>query len=147
MTTYCATLSFSVHSLSVDNRTQNNRMTTFLTCQCCSLSLAGAATSIIFVATKVCLSRQTFFCPEKLLSGRTYFCCDKTVFCSDKHVFVAKKSLSRQKLYLWQLSPMLVLSLQRNIHSVVILFCMSSFTQHNDTSSRTQVQGDLQLKE
>ena len=42
MTTYCATLRFSVHSLPLDNRTPNNRMTTCLTCQGCSLIIGGS---------------------------------------------------------------------------------------------------------
>ena len=89
------------------------------------LSLAGAATSIIFVATnmclprqsssfaaiKVCLSRQNYVCRDKRLlrSKRVFFslqnlCLDKHtfvatkgVFCRDKHVLVESKlSLSRQ---------------------------------------------------
>ena len=133
--------------------------------QYANISLAGAATSIIFVATTV-LSRQTRVCRDntRLSSRQKYACRDKTfiatklflsrqnifvetkdVFCRDKHVslplqgfvgtklcfsrqifvatkvclsrptrvcrdkhtFVATKHLSRQKLYLWQLSPMI----------------------------------------
>ena len=48
-----------------------------------ALSLAGAATSIIFVATKVFL-RQTH-----LLSPQAYFCRDKHIFYLDKIMFVA----------------------------------------------------------
>ena len=85
------------------------------------LSLAGAATSIIFVATntsfvptKVCLSRQKYFSRQtkhnfaatNVLSQQAYFCCDKRrVFsrqktretrvcrrvCRDKNVLVATK--------------------------------------------------------
>ena len=92
------------------------------------LSLAGAATSInffvtrqfcccdkhvfvvtntwlswqntSFVAKKVCLSQQNYFCSDKkllFLSLQAYFCCDKRrvlsrqKFCLDKHTFVAKK--------------------------------------------------------
>ena len=112
------------------------------------LSLAGAATSIIFVAASLLLSRQNFFGDKhnfvttKVLSQQAYFCRDKRVFfffvatkhifCRDKsmlvasqflsflslknislsrkHTFVATKTtkhLSRQKWYLWQLSPMI----------------------------------------
>ena len=62
------------------------------------LSLAGAATSTSFVATKaltcfdatkVCLSRQNYVCQWQ----QAYFCHDKkNVFCRDKHVFVTTKS-------------------------------------------------------
>ena len=47
----------------------------------------------VFVATKVCLSRQNVCC-DKIV------CRDKRLFCRDKHVFVvfvATKHLSRQK--------------------------------------------------
>ena len=76
-----------------------------------------------FVATNTCLSRETFFSSNKirLLSQKYacrhkkrceyHFCRDKTnIFCRDKHTFVAEKKtrvLSRQKLYLWQLPPMI----------------------------------------
>ena len=68
---------------------------------CYLLSLAGAATTIIFVATNTCLSRQSTpfvatkvcllwqkFCRVKnmsLLSRQAYFCRDKYVFCRDKN--------------------------------------------------------------
>ena len=70
-------------------------------CVCVSVSLVGPATSIIFVATNVCLSRQKL-------------CHDKHIFvainiCDDKHNFVAtnknlsfvttKVCLAWQKLY------------------------------------------------
>ena len=72
-----------------------------------------------FVATnttKLCLSRQLFVVTN-VLSRQNYVCLDKHSFvatkdvfcvCRDKHVFVATKLLSREKLYLWQLSPMIV---------------------------------------
>ena len=57
------------------------------------LSLAGTSTSIIFVATNTCLSRQnTSFVPTKVcLSRQNYVCRDKSfvaikIFCRDKHV-------------------------------------------------------------
>ena len=86
------------------------------------LSLAGAATSIIFVttkhifchdksmlvATKVCLLWQNIFVAtkvfcDKYLSWQTCVCHDrsfvttKDVFCHDKHMFVATKVS-----FLWQ---------------------------------------------
>ena len=92
--------------------------------QTSKLSLAGAAPNIIFVATKV-LSHQTHFCRNKtrtkqthtrrdksfvvtslLLLRQTRVCRDKTrddVFSRDKRV-----CLSRQKLYFWQLPPLVV---------------------------------------
>ena len=49
--------------------------------------------------------------------SQAYFCRDKrcillwqTPVCHDKHVFAVTKLLSRQKLYLWQLPPMIVFS-------------------------------------
>ena len=67
------------------------------------VSLAGDATSIIFVTRKL-LSRQTRVCHEKtcLLSRQKYACRDKTFIATDA-------CLSRQKLYLWLLSPMIAL--------------------------------------
>ena len=87
-----------------------------------ALSLAGAAISIIFVATevvfyvsiffffffvaaKVRLPRQNFrhdrilFVATSILLSRQKMCfvATKDVFCRDKHVFVVTKLLSRQK--------------------------------------------------
>ena len=101
------------------------------------VSLAGAATGIICVATKVSLPRQNYvFATNKhiYLSRQTRVCHNKSklvttkvcrekhvhtfvatkdVFCCDKHTFVATKDvfitelLSRQKRYLWQLPPII----------------------------------------
>ena len=76
------------------------------------LSLAGAVTSIIFVATKV-LSGPTRVCRDKImfiatklscLSWQNYVCRDKRfvatkIFCRDKHNFVATNVLSRQAYF------------------------------------------------
>ena len=89
-----------------------------------SLSLVGAATSIIFVSRwkfccnkhvfchdKICLSQQKYkhiFVMTKLLSWRifvTKLLLQQAYFCRNKHVFV----LSQQKWYLWQLPLMIVL--------------------------------------
>ena len=90
------------------------------------LSLAGAATSIIFVATNTCLSRQicvfhdktrvcrykimfaatNIFFGTKVLSWQKYFVATK-LLSRQAHVFLATKLLSRQKWYLWQLPPMI----------------------------------------
>ena len=79
---------------------------------CHALSLAGAATSIIFVATKFLrLSQQnTSSVATKVLSRQNYVCRDKhtfvatkDVFCCDNHVFVA-----RQKGYLCQFPPVIM---------------------------------------
>ena len=92
------------------------------------------ATNIIL--SRQVLSRQTYFCHDKLTFVATNtcsfdksmlvatknlsqvllqtFCCDKHVFvaterfCCDKHNFVATKVLSRQA-YLWQLPPVILL--------------------------------------
>ena len=62
------------------------------------MSLAGAGTSIIFVATNVlsniCRDKMMFDA-TKLLSRQAYFCRDKRRVCREK------------KLYLWQLPPMI----------------------------------------
>ena len=70
-----------------------------------SLSLVGAATSIIFVATEVivatklivaintCLSRQNFVC------CRQQFACRDTTFVAKKKLFVAKKYFCREKAF------------------------------------------------
>ena len=68
----------------------------------CGLSLAGAATTIIFAATKV-LSRQTGVCRDKarllsrqaFLSRKTYFI--TKIFSRDKSYVPARIFLSRQK--------------------------------------------------
>ena len=85
-----------------------------------TVSLAGAAISIIFVATNVILLRQNF-CRGKLTFVATNTCLSrqntstfvaiKDVFCHVKYVFVATNTclfLSRQKFYLWQLPPTIV---------------------------------------
>ena len=57
----------------------------------CKISLAGAATGIIFVATKV-LSRQTpLLSRQKACLPRQNFCCDKIMCVSTKYIFVEKK--------------------------------------------------------
>ena len=93
------------------------------------MSLAGAATSIIFVATEVRLPRQTFCCDEIMfvatkllmqqifvltnmcLSRQAYFCCDKgrvffatnaclsQMFCHNKNTSVTTKPLSQQAYF------------------------------------------------
>ena len=74
---------------------------------CLQVSLAGAATSIIsvatkvlsrdkhvFVATNICLSRQyTSFAATKICLSR------QTLFCRDNYVCVATKVLSRQAYF------------------------------------------------
>ena len=75
------------------------------TCQPClqrhwhrRVSLARAATGIVFVATTV-LSRQTRVCHDKYLSPQTFrrdkhnFVATKDVFCRDKYVFVATEMI------------------------------------------------------
>ena len=68
------------------------------------LSLAGAATTIIlFAATSILLSRQRRLCRDKKNCRDKHTCvATKDVFCCDKHY-----CLSRPKLYLWQLPPMI----------------------------------------
>ena len=74
------------------------------------LSMAGTATSIIFVATntpfvatKVCLSRQNFCRNNQVFVATECFCRDKTFvpinISSDKHVFLAIKVWSRQTYF------------------------------------------------
>ena len=66
------------------------------------------ATSILFIAHF--LPRQKYACRDQIKFVETNICCDKillsrqTYFCHDRHIFV----LSRQKLYFWQLPPMIV---------------------------------------
>ena len=54
-----------------------------------------------FASSNILLSRQNFCLVKHTLVAT------KDVLCRDKHVFVATKHLSRQKLYLWQLPPVL----------------------------------------
>ena len=62
--------------------------------RCLDLSLAGAATSIIFVMTSTCLSWQhTFFVATKVCLPRQSFCFDKIIFVATKY-FCRKKSFS-----------------------------------------------------
>ena len=136
------------------------------------LSLAGAATSIIFVVTKVLLG-QAYFCHHKrcVLSQQKYACHKKllrqtklcllrqisftakvlspqTCVCHDKSFFVTTKLLllqpyfscdkrcvlSRQKLYLCQLSPMICYSISHTLANrvyihVYIYICL--LTEHH----------------
>ena len=64
----------------------------------CRLSLAGAATSIIFVVTKhaFCHYKSVFFMTE-LLSRQTCFCRNKYNFCCDKFTFVTANTCCRNK--------------------------------------------------
>ena len=70
--------------------------------RCSKLSLAGAATSIIFVATNTRLPRQTF-CRDKIFSSRQNICRDKYLslqtqtFCRGKSFVATSILLSRQK--------------------------------------------------
>ena len=68
----------------------------------CEISLAGAATSIIFVPTKVCSSRQNF-CHEKRVFVATNICCNESfdatkLFCRGRHNVVVTNILLRQKM-------------------------------------------------
>ena len=57
----------------------------------------------MLVATNVILSRQ------RVCRGKpTTVVATKDVFCRDKHVYVATKLSSRQKLYLWQPSRLVI---------------------------------------
>ena len=90
----------------------------------CKLSLAGAATGIVFVVTNTntCLSWQnTYFVMTKVgLSWQAHFCCEKHVchdkthllswqknacrnnFHHDKHVFVMTNICCKKNILLWQ---------------------------------------------
>ena len=63
------------------------------------LSLAEAAKSIIFVATKhiCCRDKNMLVATTKLCLSRQNVCCEKYLssqtFCCDKHTFVAKKDV------------------------------------------------------
>ena len=67
------------------------------------LSLAGAATSIIFVATETCFSRQTCVCRDKTFAATKLCCRDKHTFvatkdvCSDKNILSVKKDVCGDK--------------------------------------------------
>ena len=83
----------------------------------CLLSLAGAATSMLFVATNIILSRQKFYCNKKVcrdksfvarsillsrhkkrsLSRQTRVCHDKT-FVATKSILVAALDMSQLTL-------------------------------------------------
>ena len=68
-----------------------------------TLSLAGALTSIIFVATNTCWSPQnTSFVATKLLSRQNYVCviggsCHKYHFCRDKTRLLSPHNFCRNK--------------------------------------------------
>ena len=70
---------------------KNNKKMLYIACL---VSLAGAATSIIFVATKVCLPRQNFCCDKIVCRDKTF---DATN--CDKIMFVATKRLTRQEYF------------------------------------------------
>ena len=84
----------------------------------------------VFAVTKVSLSQQNFCC-SKIMFVVTNISCDKSCynknmlrqkFCRDKNTFVVTKDtfchdkqqthLLQQKLYLWQLPPMIQNSMQ-----------------------------------
>ena len=80
---------------------------------CCDKIISVATnTTELFVETNICRDKH-----DKIMFVETNICRDKHSFvvtkdvfcvCRDKHVFVATKLLSREKLYLWQLPPMIV---------------------------------------
>ena len=78
------------------------------------LSLAGAATSIIFVATKVLSIQNTSFVATKV-------CFLRQTLVATKLYFVATKiwCLSRQKCYLWQLPPVILVCDSMSVFCVV----------------------------
>ena len=90
--------------------------------ECTPVSLVGTATSIIFVMTKhifchdrsmFVMTKHAFVMTNTILScrGKHNFVVTKDVFCCDKHMFIMTKVLlSRLKSYLWQLLPMILLS-------------------------------------
>ena len=63
-----------------------------------------------FVTTKICLSRHVLSRPASFCRDKRGVLSRQTCGCRDKHVFVTTKLLSRQKLYLWQLTPMTCMS-------------------------------------
>ena len=85
---------------------------------CCDKSFV--TTSILLLQQKMCSQQK--FCRDKIMFAATNVCCKKGFvatkicllqqkFCRDKHTFVVTKllsCLSRQKLYLLQLAPMIV---------------------------------------
>ena len=79
-------------------------------------SMISVAKNTSFVATKACLSRQTYFCRNKTFVA-TNICRDKhksmlvaTNTCFSRQIFVAKKVLSRQKYFV---ATNIILSRQR----------------------------------
>ena len=78
-------------------------------CETGIVSLAGAATSIIFVATDTCfVATKHVFCRDERMHAATK---TKYVFCRDKHVFVAtKESLSRQMFILLSRQKMILVA-------------------------------------
>ena len=108
----------------------------------CFVLLAGAATSIIFVATKVVLCcDKSMLVATKLLSRQTYSCCKKTFvatnICRDKHIFVVticccdKLTFVTTKHVFCRDKSMLVrttkLSQQKNIVATNVLFVQQKF--------------------
>ena len=90
---------YSTDSLSVlsYNVLQQNTVA-WLGLEWCRLSLAGAATSIIFVVTKHAFCHyKSVFVVTKLLSRQTCFCCNKYNFCCDKFTFVTTNTCCRNK--------------------------------------------------
>ena len=64
-----------------------------------------------FVTTKIFLRDKHNFVATKLVSQHAYFCRDKRRVLSRQTRVSRDKLLSRQKLYLWQLPPMIVSNL------------------------------------
>ena len=72
------------------------------------ISLAGAATSIIFVATKVCVCRDKHNFVATKLVGTSLLLSRQAYFCRDKRRVLSRQTdvLVVAKKYLWQLPPM-----------------------------------------
>ena len=78
------------------------------------LSLAGAATSMSFVAPRL-LSRQKYACHDKIMfvAIKRFFeaniCRDKlTVVATKDSILSSRQKTYLQKSYLWQLPPMII---------------------------------------
>ena len=78
-----------------------------------TLSLPGAATSTIFVATKVCLPRQNL---------QNYVCRDKTYACRDKHMFVATKHVFCRNKSMLVVTKMILVAAPANDNYVLHSF-------------------------
>ena len=98
----------------------------------CNLSLAGAAISIIFVASNVYLSKQNF-CLRYVLSRQVYFCREKHVFVATKHI--VETNINNKHVFV--ATKMVFVAAPANDSSLIYLNCLQPVSHSQSPANMT----------